>query len=77
MRCICLVIWQPIEQIIAELVPDSVNALDRYQIMNGINKAIDKVGHGETNELQGAGKEPVLKKSRWCLFKRPESLTEQ
>lgn len=77
LRFICTDMWKPYLQIIAEMAPKAVNVLDRYHIVSHMNKAIDKVRAGETKELQEAGKEPVLKRSRWCLLKRPENLTEK
>ena len=42
-----------------------------------VNKAIDEVRASEHKQLQADGYEPVLKKSRWCLLKRKENLTEK
>ena len=36
---------------------------------------IDEVRADEARELRRDGYEPVLKKSRWCLLKRPENMT--
>ena len=44
--------------------------LDRFHIMQQMNKAIDEVRAAETKRLKAAGYEPVLKHSRWCLLKR-------
>ena len=44
--------------------------------MSHMSKAIDEVRANETNELKKKGKDPLLTKSRWCLLKRPENLTE-
>ena len=41
-----------------------------------LNKAIDEVRAGENRQLKEDGYEPVLKKTRWCLLKRKENLTE-
>jgi len=41
-----------------------------------MNKAIDEVRAGEARQLVRDGYEPVLKKSRWCLLKRKENLTD-
>ncbi len=42
-----------------------------------MNKAIDEVRASEHRKLEAEGYEPVLKKSRWCLLKRKENLTEK
>ena len=44
--------------------------------MSHMGKAIDKIRAGEARKMLADGYEPLLKKSRWCLLKRPENLTE-
>jgi len=44
--------------------------------MMHMNQAIDEVRAGEARELVRQGYEPVLKKSRWLLLKRPENLKD-
>ena len=51
--------------------------LDRFHIMTHLSKAIDEVRAGEARQLKQDGYEPVLKKSRWLLLKRPEHLSEK
>ena len=41
------------------------------------SKALDEVRAAEAKRLERDGYEPVLQKSRWCLLKRPENLTDQ
>jgi transposase len=41
-----------------------------------MSKAIDKVRAGEARKMGEDGYEPILKKTRWLLLKRPENLTE-
>ena len=41
-----------------------------------MNKAVDEVRAGEARHLVREGHEPVLKRSRWCLLKRRENLTD-
>jgi transposase len=41
------------------------------------NKASDEVRAEEARRLKRDGYEPVLKHARWCLLKRPESLTRK
>ena len=56
--------------------PQALNILDRFHVVAKMNKAIDEVRAGEARRLVRDGYEPVLKKSRWCLLKRKENLTE-
>ena len=51
--------------------------LDRFHIMKQFGKALDEIRAEEAKRLKRDGYEPVLKKSRWCLLKRPENLTDK
>lgn len=42
-----------------------------------INKAIDNIRAEEAKQMKVDGYEPVLRKTRWLLLKRPENLTEK
>lgn len=76
LRFICSDMWKPYLRVIAEKAPDALNVLDRFHIMSHLSKAIDEIRAHEANELKSQGKEPLLAKSRWCLLKRPENLTD-
>ncbi len=69
--------WQPYVKAIAEYASQALHILDRFHIVAILNKAIDEVRASEHKQLQAAGYEPVLKKTRWCLLKRKENLTEK
>jgi len=73
---ICSDMWKPYLKVIAKKAGQAIHILDRFHIMAHISKAIDEVRAGEARELAANGYEPVLKKSRWLLLKRPENLTE-
>lgn len=45
--------------------------------MKQLNEAVDQVRRDETRRLKTDGYEPVLKKTRWCLLKRPENLSDK
>jgi transposase len=76
-RFICSDMWQPYLNVVAEQVKQAVHILDRFHIMQSMNKAIDEVRRGEVRRLEENDYEPVLKHSRWCLLKRRENLTDQ
>ncbi len=44
--------------------------------MSHMGKAIDEDRANEVKDLKSKGKEPLLTRSRWCLLKRPENLTD-
>lgn len=74
---VCSDMWQPYVKAIAEFASQALHILDRFHIVAMLNKAIDQVRASEHKQLQADGYEPVLKKSRWCLLKRQENLTEK
>ena len=69
--------WKPYLKVIAKKSHQAVHVLDRFHIMQTMNKAIDEVRAGENKQLKADGYEPVLKHSHWCLLKRPENLTDK
>ena len=73
---VCSDMWKPYLNVIAEQLTTAVHILDRFHIMQKFGKALDEIRAEESARLKRDGYEPVLKKSRWCLLKRPENLTE-
>lgn len=74
---ICSDMWRPYLKVIKERANQAIHILDRFHIVSMLNKAIDEVRAGEARQMRADGYEPVLKKSRWCLLKRKENLTEK
>ncbi len=75
LQFVCSDMWQAYLKVIAKKASQAVHVLDRFHIMQRMNKAIDKVRAAEVKQLKAQGYEP-LKGSRWLLLKRPENLTE-
>lgn len=73
---VCSDMWKPYLKVIGEQLSRAVHVLDRFHIMRHFSKALDEIRAEESKQLQRDGYEPVLKKSRWCLLKRRENLTE-
>lgn len=73
---VCSDMWKAYLKVIAKKAAQAVHVLDSFHIMMHMNKAIDEVRAGEAKELVRQGYEPVLKKSRWLLLKRPENLKD-
>ena len=67
--------WRPYIRVIRERFSQAVHILDRFHIVAKMNEALDEVRAEEARTLARHGREPVLKKSRWCLLKRSENLT--
>jgi len=77
LRFICSDMWKPYLKVIAKKAGGAIHVLDRFHIMAKMSKAIDEVRAKESKELVANGYEPVLKRTRWLLLKRPENLSEK
>jgi transposase len=73
---VCSDMWKPYLEMIAQHCPQALNILDRFHIVAKMNLALDDVRAAEARRMAQDGYEPLLKKSRWCLLKRPENLTD-
>jgi transposase len=76
-RYVCSDMWKPYLNVITKRLGEAVHVLDRFHVMQQFGKALDKVRAEEAKQLVRDGYEPVLKKSRWCLLKRPDNLTDR
>jgi len=77
LKYVCSDMWKPYLKVIAEEASQAIHVLDRFHIMANISKAIDEVRAKEVKQLKADGYEPILKRKRWLLLKRPENLTEK
>jgi transposase len=76
-KYVCSDMWKPYLKVIAEKLSGAVHVLDRFHIMQKFGKALDEIRAEEAKQLERDGYEPVLKRSRWCLLKRPENRTDK
>lgn len=74
---VCSDMWPPYLDLIAKYCTAALNILDRFHVVAKLNLALDDVRAAEARRMAREGYEPVLKKKRWCLLKRPENLTDQ
>jgi transposase len=72
---VCSDMWKPYIRVIRERCAQAIHILDRFHIVQKMNDALDDVRASEARKIAQAGKEPILKQSRWCLLKRKENLT--
>jgi transposase len=75
LRFICSDMWKAYLKVIAKKAGDAVHVLHRFHIAMHLSKAIDQVRADEARVLAARGYEPILKRTRWLLLKRPENLT--
>jgi transposase len=76
LQFVCSDQHKPYIKAIARYAKHAVHVLDRYHVVARVNMAIDKVRAEEAKRMQRDGYEPILRKSRWPLLKRPENLTD-
>lgn len=74
---VCSDMWKPYLDVIRDKCSQALHILDRFHIVAKMNKALDEVRAGESRKLAREGYEPLLKKSRWCVLKRKENLTDK
>jgi transposase len=75
-KVVCTDMWKAYLTVIKEKIPNAINVLDRFHIMQKFGKALDKIRAQEVKRLKSEGKEPLLKSSRWCFLKRKFNLTK-
>ena len=68
LKFVCSDMWKPYLKVIAKKAAQAIHVLDRFHIMQKMNKAIDEVRAGEARQMKADGYEEVLKHSRWCLL---------
>jgi transposase len=69
-----------IANVVNERCPDTVLCLDPFHIVKRTTEALDEVRREVWNRLRRDGKREQaqsLKRSRWALWKKPESLTQK
>jgi len=74
---VCSDMWQPYLDLIAKHCTRALNILDRFHVVAKLNLALDQIRASEAKRMAREGYEPVLKKTRWCILKRPENLTDK
>ncbi|OED36235.1 transposase, partial [Chromatiales bacterium (ex Bugula neritina AB1)] len=77
LKHVCSDMWRAYIKVIHKKAPQAIHILDRFHIVANLNKAVNEVRAEEHRKMTADGYEPVLKKSRWCILKRPENLTEK
>jgi len=75
LQFVCSDMWQAYLKVIAKKASQAIHVLDRFHIMQTMNKALDKIRAAEVRQLKEDGYEPILKGARWLLLKRPENQT--
>ncbi len=74
LKFVCSDMWQGYLKVIKKRAKGVMHILDRFHIAQNLSKAVDKVRAEEARRMKADGYEPVLKKTRWLLLKRPKNL---
>jgi hypothetical protein len=62
--------WQPYLAVMAKQAGHALHILDRFHIVQNLNKAVDQVRRAESTRLRGQPLAAKLKKMRWKLLRR-------
>lgn len=70
LRYICSDMWQPYLTVVAKKAGHAWHILDRFHIVQHLNKAVDQVRRTESTRLRGKPMAAKLKNMRWKLLRR-------
>lgn len=70
LRYVCSDMWQPYLTVMAKKAGHALHILDRFHIVQHLNKAVDEVRRAESIRLRGKPLAVKLKKMRWKLLRR-------
>ena len=70
LRYVCSDMWQPYLSVMAKKAGYALHILDRFHIVQHLNKAVDEVRRAESTRLRGKPIAAKLKKMRWKLLRR-------
>ncbi len=77
LKYICSDMWEGYINVIAERAPQALNILDRFHIVQNLNKALNKVRASEAKRLKQEGYEDILTHTKYCFLKNEKNLTEK
>lgn len=78
LKFVCSDMWKPYLRVIGKKVPHVLHVLDRFHIVQHLNKAVNQVRIDEVKQLKQDGyDEDVLRHTKYCFLKNPPNLTEK
>ncbi len=76
LQFVCSDMWKPYIKVIRKKAPHALHILDRFHIVQHLNKAIDQIRNEEVRRLKSQGyDEEVLKRTKYCFLKNEKNLT--
>jgi len=77
LKYVCSDMWRPYVKVITKKAVNALHILDRFHIVQNLNKAIDKIRAEEIKRLASEGyDEEVLKNTKYCFLKNEGNLTD-
>ena len=77
LKFVCSDMWRPYVKVITKKAVNALHILDRFHIVQNLNKAIDKIRAEEIKRLASEGyDEEVLKNTKYCFLKNEGNLTD-
>lgn len=74
---VCSDMWRPYVKVITKKAVNALHILDRFHIVQNLNKAIDKIRAEEIKHLASEGyDQEVLKNTKYCFLKNERNLTD-
>jgi transposase len=78
LQFVCSDMWRPYLKVIAKKAPHVLHVLDRFHIIQHLNKAVNQVRIDEVKKLRQDGyDDDVLRHTKYCFLKNPENLTDR
>jgi transposase len=78
LRFVCSDMWRPYIKVISKKAVNALHILDRFHIIQHLNRALDKIRATEVREMKQKGLDSeVLKNTKYCFLKNETNLTEK
>ena len=76
-KYVCSDMWKAYIKVIKKKIPQALHILDRFHIVQMLNKAVDEVRRTEAKKLKSEGYDEILKHTKYCFLKNEENLTHK
>ena len=78
LRFVCSDMWKPYVKVIKKKAVNALHILDRFHIVQHLNRALDKIRATEIREMKQKGLDSeVLKNTKYCFLKNEANLTDK
>jgi len=78
LKFVCSDMWKAYLKVIGKKAPQALHVLDRFHIIQHLNKAVNQVRIDEVRQLRQEGyDEDVLRHTKYCFLKNAGNLTEK